>query len=84
MITVVVYKKKKMAPKGSGAIRLCDRVGVRKRKYVTVEVGFEGSYMLKSHSVRQFTSGCLQDVYLSTPSTMSACMPRCPTMMIMD
>lgn len=49
-----------------------------------MEVGFEGSYMLKSHSVRQFTSGCLQDVYLSTPSTMSACMPRCPTMMIMD
>ena len=55
-VKACVVVGKKLALKGvallGGVASLC----------VTVGVGFEASYMLKSHPVSQFTSGCLKDV----------------------
>ena len=53
---------KENGPQGEGTNRRCGLVGVGVvfwRKYVTVRVGFEVSYMLKPCTVIQTTSCCL-------------------------
>lgn len=54
------------------------------RKGLTEESGFEFSYMLNICPVGQTPAACGSIRSMLDPSTMSACMPSCPAMMIMD